>query len=160
MGLKIQAFNAAADFDTQRQLVALYEGQPFVEVMHQALTGIAGMWIYTAHIKRQLLVGAGMLKTSEAVMPIGQEVNPLAWAISYMVTHPQYRRQGVGRALLRHMEADAHRNGGRILYLYTDVNNTGAIELYRTTGFERMADQSKQAVFVKLLGETYGADRR
>lgn len=164
MVMQITPFNDPRDFAVQRKLVALYEGQPFVEVMHQALTGVSGMWIYTAWLEcgpgalwDGELVGAGLLKTSEAVMPIGQEVNPIGWAVSDMITHPKYRRHGVARALLKRMEGDAYRNGGRVLYLYTDVANTGAIELYRRTGFERMADQSKQAVFVRLLGEPYGA---
>jgi ribosomal protein S18 acetylase RimI-like enzyme len=166
MVMQITPFNDAKDFDVQRKLVSLYEGQPFAAVMHQALTGVAGMWIYTAWPETEgalwdgMPIGAGILKTSEAVMPIGQEVQPLAWAISDMITHPRHRRQGVARALLRRMEGDAYRNGGRVLYLYTDAGNAGAIELYRTTGFERLADQSKQAVFVKLLGEPYGAHGR
>jgi len=164
MVMQITPFNDARDFAVQRKLVALYEDQPFAEVMHQALTGVAGMWIYTAWADARgpiwdgELLGAGLLKTSEAVMPIGQEVNPIAWAISDMVTHPKCRRSGVARALLKRMEGDAYRNGGRVLYLYTGIDNVGAIELYRATGFERLADQSKQAVFVKLLGEPYGAN--
>lgn len=165
MVMQITPFNDASNFAVQAKIVDLYEHQPFVAVMHQALTGVSGMWIYTAWDERGPgalwdgdLLGAGMLKTSEAVVPIGQEVTPIGWAVSDMVTHPDYRRRGVARALLRRMEGDAYRNGGRVLYLYTDVGNSGAIELYRRTGFERLADQSRQAVFVKLLGEPYGAN--
>lgn len=164
MVMHVTPFNDPKDFSVQRQLVALYEDRPFAPVMHQALTGVAGMWIYTAWLENGPgalwdgeLVGAGLLKTSEAVMPIGPEVNPIAWAVSDMITHPKRRRSGVARALLKRMEGDAYRNGGRVLYLYTEVDNRGAIELYRRTGFERLADQSRQAVFVKLLGEPYGS---
>lgn len=164
MVMQITPFNDAADFAVQRKLVALYEDQPFAAVMHQALTGVAGMWIYLAWLEQGkgalwdgTLAGAGMLKTAEAVMPIAEGVNPIAWAISDMITHPSHRRSGVARALLRRMEGDAYRNGGRVLYLHTEKDNTPAIELYRKTGFERLADQSKNAVFVKLLGEPYGA---
>ena len=177
MAMEIKPFNDARNFDVQRRLVQLYEGEPFAEVMHQALTGVAGMWIYTAWLDDTVdvfgatpadrsstpvrnLVGAGILKTSEAVMPIGPEVKPLAWAISDMITHPQYRRQGIGRALLRRMEGDAYRNGGRILYLYTGENNAPAIHLYRNARYQQLETQSQQAVFVRLLGEENGAHRR
>lgn len=157
--MQIVPFNDARDFTTQSQLVSLYSDDPFAEVMHQALTGVAGMWIYVARDGAELC-GAGLLKSSEAVMPIGPDVTPIGWSISDMRTHSQYRRSGIARALLRRMEGDAYRNGGRVLYLYTEPDNRAATELYRTTGFERMADQSGRAVFVKLLGEPYGAHRR
>ena len=156
----VQPFNGVSDFETQQRITSLYDGiAPFAPVLHQALTGVAGMWVYTAWSDGtpRFLLGAGMLKSPEAVIPIGQEVQPLAWVISDMVTHPQHRRQGVGRALLKYMAGEAFRNGGRILYLYTSIDNAPAIELYRATGFERLADQSRQAVFVKLLGEYHGA---
>ena len=162
-------FDSAVDFDTQRRIVELYrEGTswPYAPILHQALTGVAGMWVYLAWSevddadKRPLdwrqLVGAGMLKAPEAVMPIGQEIKPVAWAVSDMVTHPLFRRSGVARALLRHMEGVAYSNGGRILYLYTDETNEPACRLYEASRFTRLESQSGRAVFAKLLGVSDG----
>lgn len=156
--LRTAPFDNDKDFVTQRELVELYRlgsPDPFAPVMHQALTGLAGMWMYLAwwdDSEKRRLAGAGILKSSEAIIPIGQEVKPLAWAVSDMVTHPDYRRRGVARVLLRHMEGIAYSNGGRILYLYTDEKNEPACHLYEACRFTRLKSQSGQAVFVKLLG--------
>lgn len=158
--MDITALKNGLDFDMQRRVAQLYEGvYPIGPVLHQALTGVAGMWMYVARLGRDV-VGAGMLKSAEAVIPVGPDVKPIAYAISDMVTHPRYRRQGVARALLRHMESVAYRNGARVLYLYTSVSNHPAIGLYEMGGWERLEDQSQQAIFVRLLGGAHGAHGR
>lgn len=156
--MQITALDNGLDFDAQRRVTQLYEGIfPIAPVLHQVLTGVAGMWMYVARQQNDI-VGAGILKSAEAIIPVGPDVKPLAYAVSDMVTHPNHRGKGIGRALLAHMEAIAHRNGGRVLYLYTDGLNTAAIRLYSRAGWTRLQDQSNQAVFVRLLGGEYGAD--
>lgn len=158
--MDITALDNGLDFNTQQRVAQLYEGvYPIAPVLHQVLTGVAGMWMYVARDQHDV-VGAGILKSSEAVIPVGPEVKPLAYAVSDMVTHPNHRRKGVGVSLLRHMETVAYRNGGRILYLYTGTLNEPAVKLYDAAGWTRLEDQSHQAVFVRLLGERYGAHRR
>jgi GNAT superfamily N-acetyltransferase len=158
--MDITALDNGLDFDTQRRVAHLYEGvYPIGPVLHQVLTGVAGMWMYVARSGTDV-VGAGILKSAEAVIPVGPDVNPIAYAVSDMVTHQRYRRKGVGRALLRHMEAVAYRNGARILYLYTSAQNHPAIGLYEMSGWERLEDQSQQAVFVRLLGGADGTHGR
>lgn len=163
--IRVMPFDNPTDFSTHRELVRLYEQNvpwPFAPVLHQVLTGVAGMWMYLALSESDdetpNLVGAGMLKSPEAVIPIGQDVKPLAWAISDMVTDTRFRRKGVGRALLRYMEGIAYSNGGRILYLYTDEKNEPACQLYRGCRFTRLKSQSGQAVFAKLMGAVDGSD--
>jgi [ribosomal protein S18]-alanine N-acetyltransferase len=51
--------------------------------------------------------------------------------------HPQYRRQGVGRLLLRHGLQDAWRMGARIASLEVRPSNTGALLFYTACGFVR-----------------------
>ena len=51
--------------------------------------------------------------------------------------HPQYRRQGFGRLLLRHGLRDAWRMGARIASLEVRPSNTGALLFYAACGFVR-----------------------
>jgi len=123
----------------------------FAPILHHILTDVSHMQLYVAELDSSgPLVGAGVLKTCEALVPLGPHIQPIGWAVSDMITHPNYRRQGIGRALLRHMEGAMVRQGGRILYLYTEVENLPAIRLYQSAGFERLADQRSYAVFCKV----------
>jgi GNAT superfamily N-acetyltransferase len=157
--MDIIAFDNALDFITQSQIADLYDGvYPIGPVLHQILTGIAGMYLYCARADDGRLLGAGVLKSSEIVMPAGPEVKPLGWIVSDMVTPERFRRKGVARRLLAHIEQVAYRNGGRILYLYTDEQNGPAVQLYRNCRYRQLEGQSGQAVFVKLLGVADGAN--
>ena len=51
------------------------------------------------------------------------------------------------------MEEVATRNGGRILYLYTENDNTPAMRLYEKAGYQRLRDQKDKAVYAKLITE-------
>jgi ribosomal protein S18 acetylase RimI-like enzyme len=157
--MNVMAFDNGQDFETQRAVTALYEGVfPIAPVLHGVLTGSMGMWMYLVRSDAGELMGAGILKSPEAVIPIGPDIRPIAWVVSDMVTAQQFRRRGVARLLLRHMEGIAYRNGGRVLYLYTETGNHGAIALYQRGRFIRLDDQAKSAVFVKLLGEQHGTN--
>ena len=63
---------------------------------------------------------------------IHEECNILKFAC-----HPQYRRQGIGRLLLRHGLQDAGRMGARIASLEVRPSNTGALSFYAACGFVR-----------------------
>ena len=52
---------------------------------------------------------------------------------------PDVRRSGLGRALLRRFIADARRLGAEQLFLEVRPSNVGAIQLYETEGFLRVA---------------------
>jgi ribosomal-protein-alanine N-acetyltransferase len=49
--------------------------------------------------------------------------------------HPQYRRRGVGRLLLRHGLHEAWQQGSRIASLEVRPSNTGALCFYAACGF-------------------------
>jgi putative acetyltransferase len=57
--------------------------------------------------------------------------------VKRMFTRPTARRQGVARALLRHLEAEAKRAGHSILRLETGMYQAEAIAFYVRAGFER-----------------------
>jgi ribosomal-protein-alanine N-acetyltransferase len=63
---------------------------------------------------------------------IHEECNILKFAC-----YPQYRRQGIGRLLLRHGLQVAGRMGARIASLEVRPSNTGALLFYAACGFVR-----------------------
>ncbi len=171
MHIAIHQFTDGLDFTTQQRITKLYEGVfDFVPILHQTLVGNG---LFNLYIARQLfrpdeiligrscesvglsndIVGAAILKTPEAVMPIGSDIQPLAWVISDVVTAPDFRRQGIGLRLARHLEGEVIKRGGRIIYLYTEHENEAAIRLYVKAGFRRLRPQGRQTVFAKLIEE-------
>jgi ribosomal protein S18 acetylase RimI-like enzyme len=56
----------------------------------------------------------------------------------YLGVHPRVRRQGVGGQLLRHVLADAVRNGFAAVELTVDIRNEPARRLYQRHGFREL----------------------
>jgi len=56
--------------------------------------------------------------------------------ITHVVTSPDCRRQGVGRAMLSRLLQEGGREGIRSFTLEVRVSNEGAIALYHQAGFE------------------------
>ena len=63
------------------------------------------------------------------------------------IVRPEYRRQGIGKALLEHVVAQARAEGALRVMLLTDGDNERAQALYRKAGF---ADSSMLAMRLKL----------
>jgi predicted GNAT family acetyltransferase len=59
--------------------------------------------------------------------------------VTALCTHPDYRGRGYGEALLRAVSARISSEGG-IPFLHSYTTNSGAIALYRRTGFELRAN--------------------
>jgi ribosomal protein S18 acetylase RimI-like enzyme len=57
-----------------------------------------------------------------------------AW-LEDCVVHPDYRRRGIGKALLEHVLAQARSAGATRVTLLTDGDNARAQSLYRRLGF-------------------------
>lgn len=55
--------------------------------------------------------------------------------ITEMFVMEDFRRRGVGRALIEHAEQMAHEKGASEIIVATDFYNHGAQELYRSLGF-------------------------
>ena len=153
--ISVKQFTDPYDLGMFQGVLTVYEGAfPIGPVLHQVLTNNGFMHMFVAIddvMGHGTVVGAGILKTPEAAVPIGEGINPLAWVVSDMVTHPNCRRRGIARTLLRAMEGVAERNGGRIIYLYTEETNEPAMSLYERAGFERLRNQGSQAVYAKLI---------
>ncbi len=76
----------------------------------------------------------------------GRRIQPAGWVeISAVCTHPDYRGQGLGVAILHAVLADIA-GSGRQAFLHVAGINTGAAALYRKLGFT----QSREVVFIGL----------
>ena len=56
-------------------------------------------------------------------------------AVTNIAVAPEYRRQGIGRAVVRAMLAEAESKGISSVFLEVRVSNEAAISLYRSEGF-------------------------
>jgi GNAT superfamily N-acetyltransferase len=61
-----------------------------------------------------------------------------AWLISNVAVHPECRRRGIARGLVRHALDTIRREGGRKVYLQVDAVNESAVRMYREIGFEEI----------------------
>ncbi len=152
--LRVTQFKEPTDTAMFTELLYLYGAQPMAPVLHQALTGsgLSHIFVVKEDDPNAPPVAAGLLNTPEAVAPIG-DIRPVAWVVSDMMTNANYRRRGAAMVLLRHMEGVVVRNGGRIMYLFTDADNTPAMRLYEKAGYQRLRDQKDKAVYAKLIME-------
>ncbi len=66
---------------------------------------------------------------------IGVWFAPDEWQITNVATHPDYRRQGVARALLKATKEAATASGILELSLEVRASNEGAVRLYEQQGF-------------------------
>ena len=65
-------------------------------------------------------------------------INAREGHILNLCVHAELRRQGHGRALLKHMFEVATKHRANTLFLEVRPSNTGAIQLYRDMGFEEI----------------------
>lgn len=59
--------------------------------------------------------------------------------------HPRYRRRGVARALLRHVEDLARRAGAARVALHT-VKETGNVAVFRRLGFRTLSEETDTTI--------------
>ncbi|MGD1852288.1 MAG: GNAT family N-acetyltransferase [Cyanophyceae cyanobacterium] len=101
---------------------------------------------------------------NQAVLPSASVPLPIAglwwgWAVDqasgqrlphvfWMYVLPDYRRRGIGRSLLKHLEMEAQSMGATEISLQVYGHNAGAIALYQSLGYE-----SKAILMRKSLGE-------
>ncbi|MGA2729579.1 MAG: N-acetyltransferase [Terracidiphilus sp.] len=79
--------------------------------------------------------------TGFAIVEWTQAIHEISAYIQTIEVLPELRGQGVGGALLKHMEGSALAAGASTIWLHVDVGNFGAICLYETNGFLRSGDE-------------------
>ena len=61
------------------------------------------------------------------------------YLIANVATHPDYRKQGIGRALTRRVMLQAQTKGASAVWLHVREDNPGAIRIYESLGFQEIA---------------------
>lgn len=61
------------------------------------------------------------------------------YLIANVATHPDYRRQGIGRALTERVMKQARAKRASAIWLHVREDNSGAIKLYQELGFQEIA---------------------
>ena len=112
----------AADVDAMLELVALTRPGPFL-ARTPDLGLYLGVWDESGDAPR-LAAMAG-----QRAQPPGHR------EISAVCTHPDYRRRGLARTLVAELAAHSHA-AGEVPFLYVNLENEGAIAVYRDLGFE------------------------
>lgn len=64
------------------------------------------------------------------------------YLIANVATHPDYRRQGIGRALTERVLRQARDRRASAVWLHVRHDNPGAIKLYQDLGFREMASRT------------------
>ena len=85
--------------------------------------------------------GTGIVALSEDGTPlayVGMTYAADEGSITNVATHPDARRQGLGRAVVSALLAHAPALGLTDIYLEVRVSNEAAIALYRSLGFEEI----------------------
>ena len=67
----------------------------------------------------------------------------------YFITHPDYRRRGVGKALLTAFDAQCARRNVRAAYLFTDTHC--AWQAYLRYGWQKMVESPKNLYGLEQL---------
>jgi ribosomal protein S18 acetylase RimI-like enzyme len=74
-----------------------------------------------------------------------------AWLMSNVAVHPDFRRQGVGRGLVRFALEEIRARGGQAVYLQVDAQNETAVRLYHELGFEEIG---RRITWTRMPGST------
>jgi len=96
------------------------------------------------HVARD---GAKVVAMASLLYSISTAEGGLAASFEDFVVLPGHRGKGIGQALLRHVIAEARREGVLRLTLLTDKQNERAQALYRKVGF---AESTMKAMRLKL----------
>ncbi|WP_050920765.1 GNAT family N-acetyltransferase [Deinococcus gobiensis] len=112
----------AADVDAMLELAALTRPGPFLPRTPE-LGLYLGVWDESGDAPR-LAAMAG-----QRAQPPGHR------EISAVCTHPDYRRRGLARTLVAQLAAHSHA-AGEVPFLHVNLENEGAIAVYRDLGFE------------------------
>ena len=85
--------------------------------------------VYVARDGREVVAMASLLYT------ISTAEGGKAALFEDLVTAPEHRKRGIGEALLKHVVAEARREGVLRITLLTDMQNERAQAMYRRAGF-------------------------
>ena len=136
-GLKFETANSADLPRLVELLGILFESEaefaPDPEKQRAALQAIladpAKGKVFVARAGREVVAMASLLYT------ISTAEGGKAAIFEDLVTAPEYRKRGIGEALLKHVVAEARKEGVLRITLLTDMQNERAQAMYRRVGF-------------------------
>ena len=79
------------------------------------------------------------------------------YLVANVAVHPSYRRQGIARALMESITTHVYSRGGRVILLQVVQDNHSAIDLYRSLGYENVADMTTWYATASRLRDIPGA---
>jgi len=100
-------------------------------------------------------------RVDDAEQPVGVVLANIRWSVKFegrslwieeLFVAPEYRRRGLGRALVHEVEAYAQREDLRGIDLEAYQGNTPASVLYRTEGYHRLG---RERFYKRLDGEEF-----
>ncbi len=107
-----------------------------------------------ARLDRDPLGGVGLRPIGEGVRQLGE--------VKRLWVRPEQRRRGVGAKLMAHVEERARALGYHQLFLETGYAQPEALELYQSSGWQRVEEFPVGAFsycgayrFTKVLGEAF-----
>ncbi len=122
-----------------------FHPHPFTAAAAAERVRYQGKDVYCVAVEGERVLGYGMLRGWDE----GYEVPSLGIAI-----HPSARGIGLGRALMLYLHTEARRRGAPRIRLKVYPENTVAVDLYRSLGYEFSAVEQEQLVgFKSLTGE-------
>ena len=94
-----------------------------------------------------------------AIVEWAEETGIVVAYIQTIEVAPEQLRQGIGKELLRRIEASARAAGAQAIWLHVDATNAGAIRLYEANGYRSegreenyYARDRAALIYVKPLG--------
>jgi ribosomal-protein-alanine N-acetyltransferase len=94
-------------------------------------------------------------KSATGLAGFGQliHINDDLYHLARIITHPQYRGQGIGRKICLHLINEAWQRGGSEVSLNVYRSNVKALTLYQRLGFRQQAENSAANILFMLKGK-------
>ena len=100
------------------------KAQQFEQAIYHAIKTSKVCETYVARSKRNIIGFSCIIQTK-----------PQNWYLGPFAVLPEYRRQGIGKNLIKHAIEFAHHHGGGIVSLVTRWYNEAVIRFYQTLNF-------------------------
>lgn len=100
----------------------------FTMQLNQWMTGVAPGFVWEED--GRIVGNASLLKAKQRYR----------YLVANVAVHPQYRRQGIGRELMKTVINYIREQGGRQVWLQVEHENEKAINLYRQLGFQAVGN--------------------
>jgi len=71
--------------------------------------------------------------------------------VSTLCVDPEYRKNGIGKALMEAVEAEAEGRGASGIYLHVEASNDGALALYESAGYSKLPKTPMYNTFTTAL---------